>query len=451
MTHACLLGHLHRTRSRELSELRATLAADKGALEGLKKEVNNTDERAQKQVWVPTLDLGTCQLWHCSCNAPGIVCSLGVLCLVMCVPFPQLRAAEQLRDEIRAERERLVGREAAVAAAEASLATHRRDMERQAAEIEHATQVRLLSAVDATHSSRKPACLASPCQAHDFQKHRRCARPKYDTHTYLSSLLFLLSVWQALKEQELVLAERKQALDAATAAAERQQRELAAREAAMSAAATKLEQQQAAAIAASDEIERQHKAIEAARRGLAGVEAALDAREAQLAESWGQLAANAAALKAGDLDGLSLRASVSSCSAAESGSDHTGQGHSVGLDGSSPARLFKPLTCMLCVQLQDFAAPSGIPGVGASSSNSLVHYSQQHSSISGLLLDPSLPPDALAVTLAAKRASLMERESALQVGAHVCWPQWQPHCVQATAPPTHSCACHHFRMSRVVN
>jgi hypothetical protein len=65
--------------------------------------------------------------------------------------------------------------------------------------------------------------------------------------------------------------------------------------------------------------------------------------------------------------------------------------------------------------LQDFAAPSGIPGVGAGSSNSLVHYSQQHSSTSGLLLDPSLPPDALAVTLAAKRAALMERESALQV------------------------------------
>lgn len=139
-----------------------------------------------------------------------------------------------------------------------------------------------------------------------------------------------------------MLAERKQALDAATAAAERQQRELAAREAAMSAAATKLEQQQAAAIAASDEIERQRKAIEAARRGLAGVEAALDAREAQLAESWGQLAANAAALKAGDLDGLSLRASVSSCSAADSGFDRTGQRRSVGLYGSSPARLFAP-------------------------------------------------------------------------------------------------------------
>lgn len=42
----------------------------------------------------------------------------------------------------------------------------------------------------------------------------------------------------------------------------------------------------------------------------AGVESALDAREAQMAESWGQLAANAAALKAGDLDGLSSRATV---------------------------------------------------------------------------------------------------------------------------------------------
>jgi hypothetical protein len=63
------------------------------------------------------------------------------------LPVLQLRAAEQLRDEIRAERERLVGREAAVAAAEASLATHRRDMERQAAEIEHATQVCLRQGV----------------------------------------------------------------------------------------------------------------------------------------------------------------------------------------------------------------------------------------------------------------------------------------------------------------
>jgi hypothetical protein len=48
----CLLPLHH--RSRELSELRATLAADKGALEGLKKEINNTDERAQKQVRLDT-------------------------------------------------------------------------------------------------------------------------------------------------------------------------------------------------------------------------------------------------------------------------------------------------------------------------------------------------------------------------------------------------------------
>jgi hypothetical protein len=37
-------------RSRELGELRAHLAEDKGALEGLRKEVANTDERANKQV-----------------------------------------------------------------------------------------------------------------------------------------------------------------------------------------------------------------------------------------------------------------------------------------------------------------------------------------------------------------------------------------------------------------
>lgn len=83
------------------------------------------------------------------------------------------------------------------------------------------------------------------------------------------------------------------------------------KEAALADAAAKLEHQQHAAAAASDEVERQRKALEAARRGLAGVEAALDAREAQMAESWGQLASNTAALKAGDLEGLSTRASVS--------------------------------------------------------------------------------------------------------------------------------------------
>jgi hypothetical protein len=55
----------------------------------------------------------------------------------------QLRAAEELRDDVRAERDRLVGREAAVAAAESNLATHRRDLEKQAAEIDHAAQVHM--------------------------------------------------------------------------------------------------------------------------------------------------------------------------------------------------------------------------------------------------------------------------------------------------------------------
>lgn len=37
-------------RSRELSELRAHLAEEKGTLEAVKKEVNSTDQRAHKQV-----------------------------------------------------------------------------------------------------------------------------------------------------------------------------------------------------------------------------------------------------------------------------------------------------------------------------------------------------------------------------------------------------------------
>lgn len=41
-------------RSRELGELRAHLAQEKGTLEGLRKEVANTDERADKQVSMTT-------------------------------------------------------------------------------------------------------------------------------------------------------------------------------------------------------------------------------------------------------------------------------------------------------------------------------------------------------------------------------------------------------------
>jgi hypothetical protein len=106
----------------------------------------------------------------------------------------------------------------------------------------------------------------------------------------------------------------------------------------------------------------------------------------------------------------------------------------------------KHIPTFLCHVLlsQDFAPPTGIPGVGAANSNSMVHYSQ-HNSSSGLLLDPSLPADALAVTLAAKRASLMERESALQV-RHSCWASL--HAVSTRlvcealcrmATPNHSC------------
>lgn len=120
---------------------------------------------------------------------------------------------------------------------------------------------------------------------------------------------------QVLKEQEHTLAESKQAVDKAAAAVERKQQELAVKEAALADTAAKLDQQQHAAAAAAEELDRQRKSLEAARRGLAGVEAALDAREAQMAESWGQLASNTAALKAGDLEGLSTRASVSAMAA----------------------------------------------------------------------------------------------------------------------------------------
>lgn len=54
----------------------------------------------------------------------------------------QLKAAEALRNEVRGERERLLGREAAASAAESHLEAHRRDIERQAADIHAALQVR---------------------------------------------------------------------------------------------------------------------------------------------------------------------------------------------------------------------------------------------------------------------------------------------------------------------
>lgn len=53
----------------------------------------------------------------------------------------QMKGAEALRDEVRAERERLLAREAVVAAAESHLETQKRDSERQSAEIHNALQV----------------------------------------------------------------------------------------------------------------------------------------------------------------------------------------------------------------------------------------------------------------------------------------------------------------------
>lgn len=115
---------------------------------------------------------------------------------------------------------------------------------------------------------------------------------------------------QVIKEQESVLADRKQAADQAAAALEYKQQQLAAKEASLSDALTKLEHQQAVTSSASDELDRHRKGLEAARRGLAGIEGALEAREAQLAESWGQLSSAAAALKEGDLDNMAIRTTV---------------------------------------------------------------------------------------------------------------------------------------------
>jgi len=90
-----------------------------------------------------------------------------------------------------------------------------------------------------------------------------------------------------------------------------------------------------------------------------------------------------------------------------------------GAAGHMVCDLHSCLSAAVAAAAQDLAPPPGIPGVGHAGGSSSLHghYSQHSngSSGSGLLLDPTLPPDTLAVTLAAKRAALMERESALQV------------------------------------
>lgn len=142
-------------RSRELGELRAHLAEEKGSLEGLKKEVANTDDRASKQV----LQEGRGRVWrldacfsNCTSSAARLELvtsslaqltartDLSVLYLLLSCSW-QMKAAEVLREEVRAERERLVAREAVVAAAESHLETQKRDSDRQSAEIHNALQV----------------------------------------------------------------------------------------------------------------------------------------------------------------------------------------------------------------------------------------------------------------------------------------------------------------------
>jgi hypothetical protein len=68
----------------------------------------------------------------------------------------------------------------------------------------------------------------------------------------------------------------------------------------------------------------------------------------------------------------------------------------------------------VCVCTQDAVAASVNFGPGSIGS---MHgrYGSQGGGAAGVLLDPGMSPDALAVTLAAKRAALIERESALQV------------------------------------
>jgi hypothetical protein len=62
-------------------------------------------------------------------------------CCVHAHAHPQLQSAEQLREEVRLEREKLGSKEARLAGLEAALEATRREMDRQAAEVAAAMQV----------------------------------------------------------------------------------------------------------------------------------------------------------------------------------------------------------------------------------------------------------------------------------------------------------------------
>lgn len=125
--------------------------------------------------------------------------------------------------------------------------------------------------------------------------HQLCPTPRFH-QDYLCVI-----VLQSLKQREAELAEQERVLQRATDAAQQQNQQQLKQEEALAAATKQLEADKAALALRTEELERQRKNAEAARRALNGVEGALDAREAQLQDSWQLLHASVAALKAGDV------------------------------------------------------------------------------------------------------------------------------------------------------
>jgi chromosome segregation ATPase len=96
---------------------------------------------------------------------------------------------------------------------------------------------------------------------------------------------------------ESTAAEKERMVARAEATALDWERRLRQEQDRLTAAAAELESGQAAAKAAGEAAARDRRLAEGARRALAGIEAALEEREAQLRSGWEQLHAATAALK----------------------------------------------------------------------------------------------------------------------------------------------------------
>jgi hypothetical protein len=96
-------------------------------------------------------------------------------------------------------------------------------------------------------------------------------------------------ILQTLREQDRTVAEKERALARFEDAAQQQQQQLARQEEAVIAASKQLEAERGAAALQVQDLERQRKSCEGTRRALANVEAALDARESMLQDSWHML------------------------------------------------------------------------------------------------------------------------------------------------------------------